>query len=217
MSTAKKIAVLVYKEDSQLWLPSGTTRWISCNHTDLGVWGINMAGEIIPVPTTTVPPSESVDNTSYETATVLVQVGRVWVSQSYFNDSNFKVVVKVKDMTTNIVSFVNAESYNDNIALCNFVPSPSSCSIPTDIASSAITSTGATLTWTPMPGSVGIEYVNNTSATPPTGSGTYQDVSDVNVSLTGLIAATQYHFWIRSICGAGSQSAWTSEIYTTLP
>lgn len=216
MSTTKKIPVLVYKEDSQLWLPSGTTRWISCDHIDLGVWGINMSGEIVPVPTTTVPPSESSDNNSYETATVLVQVGRVWVSQSYFSGNTFKVVVKVKDMTTNIVSFVDAMSYNSNIATCNFVPTVSTCNEPTGLVTSAITSSGATVSWTAAPGTVGIEYVNNTSATPPTGSGTFQDISDANVSLTGLTADTQYHFWIRTICGPGIQSDWTSVIYTTL-
>lgn len=215
MTTSKQIRVLVYKENTTLWMPSGLTRSISCNHQYLAVEGINMAGEIVPIPTSTVPPSQSSDNTDYQTATALVQIGQVWVDTKYFGDANFKVVVKVKDMDTNIVSWVDATSYSDNIALCNFVPEPAFCPAVTGLDEGTPTDTTATISWAGTPGAAGVEYINNTSGTAPVIDGTYLDGGATSVSLTGLTPSTEYHFWVRTVCGLGSRSAWTSLTYST--
>lgn len=213
-----RILVLVYREDAVLWYDPtsspptlGVTRQISCNHTYLGVWGINMQGEQVELPTTTTPPAEGTGS-AVQSQQALVRIGLVWVDSTYFADDNFKVCVKVKDMLTNIVSFVDATSYNDNIAKCNLAPYANFCPIVTGLQATPAAITAST-SWTPTPGGTGAEWVNSTSATPPSGSGTFTG-SNTQV-ITGLTASTTYYFWIRSICPGGVLSAWTYISYTT--
>lgn len=216
MSQAKLyIMPLVYKRDGNVWLPSGQNLQISCNCTTLGVWGINLNGEEVPVQGTTIPPLSATPGNSYQSANALVQVGGIWVNPAMFGDSGFKMVVKVKDLDSNIVSYVDVTSWTTEFVKCNFVPEPTGCNIPTSISAGTPATTSATITYVPMPGSVGIEYVNNTSSVAPVVDGTYVDAGTTSVAVTGLTAATTYHFWVRTICGAGSRSAWTSLVYTT--
>lgn len=209
-----RILVLVYKENSTLWFPSGNTRNISCNHQYLGVFGINMRSEEVPIPTSTVPP-ELGGGEGNESAQFIVLPGNVYVNTTEFGDAGFKVVVKVKDMETGIVSWIDAADYAANIALCNFVPAAGFCPLVTALTTGSLSATGATITWAAVPGSVGIEYINNTSSTAPVVTGTYLGAATTSKAITGLTTATAYHFWIRTICPGGTLSAWASVVYTT--
>lgn len=81
-------------------------------------------------------------------------------------------------------------------------------------ASSAVTAATATLSWPAVTSaSVGYEYVLNTTAADPTGSGTA--TTALTYSPSGLTASTVYYFHIRSACAAGSFSAWTTISFTT--
>lgn len=206
---------LVYKQNNNLWLPAGQNLQISCNCQTLGVFAINLAGEEVPVPTTTIPPLSSTPGNQTQSAYVLVAPGGVWANLQMFADTSFKVCIKVKDLKTNIVSYVDLTSWNTEFVKCNYVPEPIACFVPTSISAGTPGTTTATITYTPEPGSVGIEYVNNTSSSAPVTDGTYVDAGTTSVTVTGLTAATTYHFWVRAICGAGSQSSWTSITYTT--
>lgn len=95
------------------------------------------------------------------------------------------------------------------------------CGAPTGLSASALTTSGATLSWTaanPVP-SNGYQYYYSTSSvapnasTQPTGN-----VTNTSVVLTGLNASTTYYFWVRSNCGTG-QSNWIggSSFTTTTP
>ena len=209
------IMPLVYRRDSNVYLPSGQNLQINCKCTTLGVWGINMQGEEVPVQGTTIPPLSSTPGNSEQSASVLIQVGQIWYNPKFFGDANFFMVVKVKDLVTNSISYVDLTSWNTEFVKCNFVPEPGFCSIPTTISAGTPGATTATITYVPEPGSVGVEYINNTSGTTPVIDGTYADSSVTSIAITGLTTATAYHFWIRTICGAGSRSAWTSITYTT--
>lgn len=214
-ATTKYIQPLVYKENNNFYGPSGLNKRISCNQIFLGLMGINTIGEEVPVPYTTIPPLSASPGNSYQSANVLIQVGQVWVDKKFFGDSSFKVVAKVKDLDTNSVFYVDADSYNTNLVLCNFVPEPSFCPLVTNISAGTPGATTATITWNGVPGAAGIEWVNNTSSSAPSGDGAYLDGGTETLSLTGLTTATTYHIWIRTICGQGSRSAWTSKTYTT--
>jgi hypothetical protein len=89
------------------------------------------------------------------------------------------------------------------------------CALVTALSAGTPGALSATITWTENPSILGIEYVNNTSAVAPVGSGTFVAVGTETVALTGLITATTYHFWIRTSCADGGFSAWTSLVYTT--
>lgn len=204
------IQVLVYKTDNTLYLPSGQIRRISCSLEYMGVFGINLQGEQVPIPTRVNTTGEG--GTPYQTASTLITLGNVWVNNKQFGDSNFKVVVKVKDMDSGLVSYVDAVSFNANIGNCNFIPAPSFCPLVTGLAVTHAVTT-ATISWTAPGGATGVEWINNTSGTTPVINGTYEPTN--SVSLTGLTTATAYHFWVRTICSGGVLSAWTSISYTT--
>jgi len=89
------------------------------------------------------------------------------------------------------------------------------CLPPSAPVSSAITYSSATISWTASPStpSSGYDYYVSTSNTPPivstipTGS-TVAGITTANLTL--LTANTTYYFWIRSNCGAGDLSSWTT-------
>ena len=95
--------------------------------------------------------------------------------------------------------------------------SPSTCQKPTLAATTLITSNSATLNWvapSPAP-SNGYEYVISTSNTTPVGSGTF--VAGITANVSSLISNTIYYVFVRSDCGAGVFSGWTSSgTFTTL-
>ncbi len=97
-----------------------------------------------------------------------------------------------------------------NIALT--CVAPACAGSPSALASSAVSASAATISWTagsPAPAS-GYQYYLSTSATAPisttvpTGS---VSAGVLSASLTGLLANTTYYFWVRSNCGA-SQLGW---------
>ena len=88
------------------------------------------------------------------------------------------------------------------------------CASVTGLTASAITSSSATVTWTAVSGSTGYEYVTNTTAADPTGSGTATTATTYNA--TGLTASTTYYAHVRNNCGSGNFSAWVTIPFTTL-
>ncbi len=86
------------------------------------------------------------------------------------------------------------------------------CFTPTNISVNNIAETTADVTWT-APATVpanGYEYYYTTDTTTPDDATVATGTTSVNsVSLTGLSSATQYHLWVRSVCGATDKSDWS--------
>ena len=102
----------------------------------------------------------------------------------------------------------------------SFTTAPATCDTSTAVVVSNITTTTATVSWTP-PASAPLSYdvYYSTSATAPTSTTTPSATGIVSTTynLTGLSAGTTYYVWIRSVCSAGLNSAWASRIsFTTL-
>jgi hypothetical protein len=94
----------------------------------------------------------------------------------------------------------------------SFTTTGSTCSTPSNIIKSNITSASVQIDWTaatPVPNS-GYQYFYNTvnsaplSTTIPSGSS-----ATTNITISGLAGSTTYYIWVRSNCG-GSQSFWVS-------
>lgn len=100
------------------------------------------------------------------------------------------------------------EDYNVNIV------SSSTCAAVTGLNATGITSTGATISWTAVTGSIGYEYLINTTATAPTGAGTATTL--LTTTAAGLTASTTYYAHVRNKCGATSFSSWVTIPFTTL-
>ncbi|MBM3427313.1 MAG: T9SS type A sorting domain-containing protein [Bacteroidetes bacterium] len=95
----------------------------------------------------------------------------------------------------------------------NFTTAPS-CFPPSAVTVTNVTTSGATVTWTSNPLSPSADYqyyLSQTNTTPANGVvvGTV-DLADTTVTLTGLTSMTTYYMWVRSDCGAGDRSVWTS-------
>lgn len=121
------------------------------------------------------------------------------------------------------VAFKFHSEYGYNLYLDNVVIKPTpTCSEPTLLTSSSITSTDGSISWT-APSSApssGYDYYLSTSSTAPISSTTPTGsvgAGVTSVSLTSLSSATQYYFWVRSNCGSSSYSTWAgSGTFTTL-
>lgn len=95
----------------------------------------------------------------------------------------------------------------------NMTPAPA-CLPPTVLVASAITTTGATLSWTASAStpSNGYSYYFSTSNTAPdattVASGTTA-AGVFNASISGLTDNTVYYFWAKSNCSSSTSSIWS--------
>jgi hypothetical protein len=80
---------------------------------------------------------------------------------------------------------------------------PAFCAEPADLAADGISQAGANLTWTPGGSETAWEYVYGIAPLPaPSGSGTATASNTLN-PLSGLVANTDYQYYVRANCGAG--------------
>ena len=91
---------------------------------------------------------------------------------------------------------------------------PIVCNAPTGLTASAITSSGATISWTAVSGaaSYAVEYKLN-SATTWTSAATATTATSLVIS--GLSAASLYNYRVRTNCGTNGTSNFTSSQFTT--
>lgn len=89
------------------------------------------------------------------------------------------------------------------------------CGVPTMNAVTAITSTTATISWTPptIAPSNGYQYYVSTSSATPSGAGTATALTSIN--LTGLSPNTTYYVFVRSDCGSSNFSTWSPYVSFT--
>ena len=92
----------------------------------------------------------------------------------------------------------------------------SSCLPPTQLNVNNITSFTANASWSTIANTSGFEYaVQLASNTPLPSQGTF--ISSNNVSLSGLLAATPYKLYVRTLCANNTVSSWVAYNFTTLP
>ena len=92
-----------------------------------------------------------------------------------------------------------------------FTTLPEPCDAPTGLTATNITQNTSDLSWN-VQGGNSFEYVlNQTAANPASGTGTTAN----SYSAAGLNASTTYHFHVRTNCGNGNFSDWTTISFTT--
>ena len=94
------------------------------------------------------------------------------------------------------------------------LPAPS-CVASTGLGNAAPGYSTATLIWGAVPGAAGYQYVVDQTATDPTGAGT--PTTDTFYNASGLAPASVYYLHVRTNCGSGNFSTWsTQSFYTTV-
>lgn len=99
--------------------------------------------------------------------------------------------------------------YDFHIDDINIYETPA-CVTPIGLTASAASLTSASISWTavtPAP-ATGYEYVVSVSNTAPVVAGT--STTNITETVSGLLPNTTYYVFVRSNCGAGSFSAWSS-------
>jgi len=107
-------------------------------------------------------------------------------------------------------TYTEAEDYMVSVV------APPTCFTPVGITAAATSLTTGTASWTaPTSGTtpIGYEYVISTTNTIPGGAGTATTLTSLN--FTGLTSNTTYYVFVRSSCGAGDFSSWTSASFFT--
>ena len=126
--------------------------------------------------------------------------------------------IVVQDAGASVISCNNAQSASETEDYTFTVVAQPSCMVPTALTSSAISYQTATISWTaPTTGTApqGYEYEVRTSGAAGSGatglvaSGT-TTAPTTSANISGLSAATTYSYYVRSNCGGGDFSAWTS-------
>ena len=128
--------------------------------------------------------------------------------------SGYTGEIKIGFYGESTVSNADNDLFIDNVKI---IASSITCGIPSNIASSAINSTSATITWTaasPAP-SNGYQYEVRTSGTPGSGASGLHASGSTAAGVTtfdasGLSANTNYYVYVRSDCGSSTYSSWTS-------
>ncbi|MBL4706933.1 MAG: immune inhibitor A, partial [Flavobacteriales bacterium] len=91
------------------------------------------------------------------------------------------------------------------------------CPIPTTLSESAMSSTGATLSWVTNGTATQWEVRYDTTGVSLSSASTSTIVNtDTFLAVTGLNAQTSYQWYVREVCGVGDTSSWSStSIFTT--
>jgi hypothetical protein len=101
-----------------------------------------------------------------------------------------------------------------DIGNANFtITASATCSAPTGLTASAISSSGATVSWTAASGAISYDVDYKTSST-STWTNAATAATSTSVSLSGLDASTVYDVRVRTNC-SGASSAYTSAQFTT--
>jgi hypothetical protein len=92
-------------------------------------------------------------------------------------------------------------------------PSTSTCTAPSGLSASSITTTGATVSWAAVSGAASytVQYKTSASATWITAASA---TTATSVALSGLASGTAYNWQVRTNCSASS-SAYTASSFTT--
>ena len=94
----------------------------------------------------------------------------------------------------------------NNGEVATYTVNCSACPNPTNLAVNGITTSSATISWTPNGGQVQFS----------TDGTNWEDMNTSSKTLTGLTAATNYTVYVRTDCGGGDYSGGVSVQFTTL-
>ncbi len=133
------------------------------------------------------------------------------------NDGSETITVPSSEGTTNRIKVESVGNIFFDISNTNFtIGPPALCGDPAGLTSSAITQTGATISWNTVINAISydVDYKANASST-WINAATATTATSVN--LTGLTASTLYDWRVRATCTAGSGNYVQAQFTTATP
>jgi hypothetical protein len=130
------------------------------------------------------------------------------------NDGSEALLIPATPTSTARIKIEAVGNIFFDISNTNFtIGGAASCNAPTGLASSAITTSSATVSWTAVSGAVSyaVDYKTNASGTWISAA---TATTSTSVNLSGLTAATLYDWRVRTNC-SGSNSTYSSAQFTT--
>ncbi len=177
-----------------------------------------------------MPTSVAADDITYFSAVISWETGdeeaEAWkVAYGYGNDASGWDTVDVTSASVNLTGLFNNTEYTVRVrAYCSveadvysewsegFTFRTASCATVSNVASSAVSNSGATISWTPGASETkweiayGMEGFNESTVTPTVveGNPTY--------TITGLESDFTYDVYVRAVCAEGVTSVWSNKI-----
>lgn len=133
------------------------------------------------------------------------------------NDGSEVITVPSTQGTTNRVKIESVGNIFFDISNVNFtIGAPPVCGDPAGLTASAISQTGATVSWTAYTGATSytVDYKTNASTTWINAA---TATTAISVNLTALTAGTLYNWRVRATCPAGTGNYVQSQFTTTTP
>lgn len=155
--------------------------------------------------------TELINSTSSNSASTLSKTFTV-PSSATAGSTRMRVTMKYNSAPTACETFSYGEVEDYTIIISAGTPDTEAPTAPTSLASTGVTSTTATLTWTASTDNVAV-----------TGYNVYQNGSligtttSTSYSVTGLTASTTYSFYVTANDAAGNVSSASSSISVTTP
>lgn len=160
---------------------------------------------------------------SYGSAPVDAAMSVILATHEEFKGGPYTNIINFTPATTGVYYFGfddYTEAGNATTLLDDILLKETTCLTPALAPASGLTSGSAFISWTPPAPNLAVTYqyyysTANTPlsvATPPMGN---VPAGNVNFTLGGLSPSTTYYFWIRSSCGGGDFSYWSSPITFT--
>ncbi|KOS08049.1 hypothetical protein AM493_19825 [Flavobacterium akiainvivens] len=151
----------------------------------------------------------------YRSTTATVPAASVTATGTITSGATISGLTPLTTYYVFVRSICGADSVSAWSAATTF-STPASCLPPTAFTLTGLGSATASFGWTPAvanPGS-GYDYYLSTSSTAPTATVTVTGTqeSGATLALNNLTPDTQYYIWVRSNCGGGDTSVWTSSI-----
>src|SRR5690606_35653970 len=141
---------------------------------------------------------------------------------SYTSASNTGIYYYNDDTYPNPTTPPTASGRTNTLPRLQLVGNVSSCLAPTGVTAVATGTTTGTATWTAaqVAPANGYQYYQSSTNPPPTASTTPTGSVAAGVTttpLTNLTANTTFYVWVRSACGASTNSSWSAAATLTTP